>query len=85
MHARALHAVLQTDDEEALKDEGEEALRMQRQAAEALQAEDFEQVSEPDTSEDEEEDNGIETLGKLAASGVSTQHTGRPWTEVACQ
>lgn len=74
---RTVHAVLQTDDEEALKDEGEEALRLQRQAAEALQAEDFEQVSEPDTSDNEEEDDRIETLGKMAASGVSTQQTGR--------
>ena len=61
----------QTDDEEALKDEGEEALRLQRAAAEALHAEDFEQVSEPETSEDEDEDDGIETLGNMAAAGVS--------------
>ncbi len=63
---------LQTDDEDALRDEGEEALRLQRQAAEALQAEDFEQVSEPETSDEEEEDDGIETLGKMAANGVSS-------------
>ncbi|KAK9904141.1 hypothetical protein WJX75_005357 [Coccomyxa subellipsoidea] len=59
----------QTDDEEALKDEGEEALRLQRAAAEALHAEDFEEVSEPETSEDEDEDVGIETLGNMAAAG----------------
>jgi len=62
---------LQSDNEDALKDEGEEALRLQRQAAEALRPEDFEQGSEPDSSEDEDEAQAA-TLGAAAARVGST-------------
>lgn len=63
---------MQTDDEEALKDEGEEALRLQRQAAEVMRPEDFEQVSEPGSSDEEQEAERIDTLGNRAAAGVSS-------------
>ena len=59
---------LQSDDEEAAKEEEAEALRLQRKEAEALRPEDFEQPSEP---ESEEEAEGAEeeagTLGAAAA------------------
>ena len=59
---------LQSDDEEAAKEEEAEALRLQRKEAEALLPEYFEQPSEPESEEDAE---GAEaeagTLGAAAA------------------
>ena len=65
---------LQSDDEEAAKEEEAEALRLQRKEAEALRPEDFGQPSEPESEEEAEDDvEEAGTLGAAAARVASLQ------------